>query len=110
MTFPAHSMAHNQDIPELRLMTNLRGTVDTSTQPDLQQPSNQVQLLTQVMLATQGHNHTLSPHQVLTPLVTYDALTPWPLAAPGTRRRNDTVQVQPWISYSKHPVMCEIGF
>jgi hypothetical protein len=45
-------MAHNQDIPELRLMTNLRGTVDTSTQPDLQQPSNQVQLLTQVMLAT----------------------------------------------------------
>jgi len=52
----------------------------------------------------------LSPHQVLTPLVTYDALTPWPLAAPGTRRRNDTVQVQPWISYSKHPVMCEIGF
>jgi hypothetical protein len=52
LTFPAYSITHNQDIPEPRRMTNLRVTVDTSTQPDLQQPSNQVQLLTQVMLAT----------------------------------------------------------
>jgi hypothetical protein len=47
-------LAHNQDTHESGHRTNPPVTTNISTQLDFQQLTNQVQLLTQTMLATQG--------------------------------------------------------
>lgn len=97
-------MVYNQDTPRMGCVMNLLAVAGIFTPLKFQQFINQMQALTQAMLATQRQHHTLTPQQVLTHDVAPPVLASQPQVIPLIRRqlyylneieKNDTESFSP---------------